>query len=175
MLEPMLVQLAHDFMMLAHDGQKRKYSGEPYHYHPEEVRNILLAAGINDPISQAAALLHDVMEDCGVTSEDLLRHFGPGVELYVRGLTDVSKPEDGNRKARKAKDLQHTSEQCVQVRNIKLADLISNSKNIKYWAQYDKEAAAFWKLYRTEKLAILEVCKDCHPRLLEMAYELVRE
>lgn len=170
-----MIQMALDFATKAHEGQVRKYSGTPYINHPIEVSEILKSVGIDNQLILAAALLHDVVEDCGIPIEVISRDFGVIVASYVDGLTDVSKPEDGNRKTRKAKDLAHTARQSIKIRNIKLADLISNSRSIKFWAESNKEAKAFWKLYKQEKIAILGVCEDCDPELLKMAWELVKE
>ena len=78
-------------------------------------------------------------------------NFGPEVAVLVSWLTDVSKPEDGNRAHRKAMDRAHTAEAPAEAQTIKLADLISNSKSI---MQYDP---AFAKTYLEEKRLMLEV------------------
>lgn len=54
-----------------HDGQERK-DGGPYISHPARVANSLKARKINDDIILATALLHDVLEDCNVTEEELI-------------------------------------------------------------------------------------------------------
>jgi (p)ppGpp synthase/HD superfamily hydrolase len=55
----------------------------------------------------AAAWLHDVVEDTPVTLEDLHSEFGEGIAELVEALTDISRPEDGNRRKRKAIDREH--------------------------------------------------------------------
>ena len=69
------------FMMAkkAHEGQVR-LSGEPYFAHPYEVANILMDLGL-DLITVASGLLHDVMEDTSISSEELGREFGS--EVYT--------------------------------------------------------------------------------------------
>ena len=58
----------------AHRGQTRK-SGEPFVYHPLATADILAELGL-DPTTIAAALLHDVLEDTGVTKKELKEKFG---------------------------------------------------------------------------------------------------
>ena len=169
-----LVQMAKEFAVFTHGEQKRKYSGTPYWEHPEEVVSILVEHNIVDENILAAAWLHDVLEDTAVTEGVLRERFGNVVTDMVLGLTDVSKPSDGNRKVRKEKDRLHTSVQPVEVKNIKVADLISNSRSIFHWAESDPEARSFAKLYRQEKLALLDVLQECNPQLLALAKSYVQ-
>ena len=86
-----LVEKALQFATAAHEGQVRKYTGEPYINHPVEVMRIVKTVS-DDPAMHAAALLHDVVEDTDVTIEDIVREFGDDVAQLVDDLTDVSKP-----------------------------------------------------------------------------------
>ena len=61
-----LVKKALEFASNAHNGQTRKYTGEPYIVHPIEVMELVREV-IDDPEVLAAALLHDVVEDCPVS------------------------------------------------------------------------------------------------------------
>jgi (p)ppGpp synthase/HD superfamily hydrolase len=168
-----LVDKARIFAFKAHAEQKRKYSGVPYISHPAEVVRLLeKIPGVTDEIL-AAAWLHDVVEDCNVSLETIESEFGSAVASYVAGLSDVSKPEDGNRKARKLKDLQHTAIQCVEVKSIKLADLISNSLSI--LLEDHPDAKAFAKLYIKEKIALMEVLKEGDAGLYALARNLVED
>ena len=96
------------FATAAHEavGQKRKYTGEPYIVHPAEVAMITIRLK-GTPEMVAAAWLHDVVEDTQVSIDVVKMLFGDHVADLVGWLTDVSKPEDGNRAARKAIDRQH--------------------------------------------------------------------
>lgn len=150
------VEKAMEFGRKAHGSQVRKYSNAPYFdNHCIEVMELVKTVPHTEDML-VAALLHDTVEDTEVTLADIEREFGGRVADIVAGLTDVSTPEDGNRKARKAKDLEHSVMQPANVQTIKLADLISNSRSILGAAEWNKEAKAFSKLYLQEKKALLE-------------------
>lgn len=73
----------------AHAPQKRA-SGEPYIIHPIAVATIIAQMHL-DKESIAAALMHDTVEDTGITQEDIRREFGPIVEDLVNGVTKLDK------------------------------------------------------------------------------------
>lgn len=134
--------------------QRRKYTGEAYIVHPIAVAEIVRSVP-HTPEMIAAALLHDVVEDVPwVRVVDVAAEFGSRVAGLVGWLTDISMPEDGNRAARKALDREHIAKAPPAAKTIKLADLIDNTSTIK---ERDPD---FWKVYRLEKLALLEVLKD---------------
>src|SRR5688572_25955060 len=83
----------------AHDAkmQVRKYTGEPYTVHLANVAGILSEV-TSDPEIIAAGLLHDTLEDTDLSEETILAEFGPRVLRLVKEVTDVSRPEDGNRR-----------------------------------------------------------------------------
>lgn len=141
------------FATKAHEGQVRKYTGEPYINHPMAVAAIV-ATVEHTPEMIAAAYLHDVVEDCGVTLAEIKERFGGKVATLVAYLSDISTPYHGNREARKALDRQHIALAPSDAKTIKLADLIDNTKTI---AALDPN---FWKVYRGEKQRLLEVLTD---------------
>jgi len=106
-----LIGRARQFASDAHRnvGQLRKYSGQPYEEHLRSVAEMVSAVA-DDPEMIAAAWLHDVVEDTPTTIEDIERAFGPGLRELVDALTDVSRPHEGNRAARKALDRKHLAE-----------------------------------------------------------------
>lgn len=110
-------------------GHKRKGTGRPYIEHPRAVASMIKAAG-GTPEQIAAALLHDTVEDTDTTIEEIRAEFGDVVAKYVDDLTDVSKPEDGNRKTRKAMDREHTRQADPKSKDIKLCDLLHNGYDI---------------------------------------------
>jgi (p)ppGpp synthase/HD superfamily hydrolase len=164
-----LVHKAQVFAIAAHSAVKqvRKYTGEPYFVHPAEVARIVAEVPGSTAEMVAAAWLHDTVEDTGVTSNDIHMNFGPEVAVLVGWLTDVSKPEDGNRAHRKAMDRMHTAAAPAEAQTIKLADLISNSRSI---MQYDPE---FAKTYLAEKRLMLDVMTKGDPGLHAMAASYV--
>ena len=167
-----IVQKADEFAERAHADvhQVRKYTGEPYINHPREVAAILkkYASGSISPEQEAAALLHDTVEDTKVTQQDIEREFGHEVASLVSWLTDVSKPEDGNRKVRKNLDLQHTAAAPAAAQTIKLADLISNSISI---VQHDP---GFGRTYLKEKAALMQVLTKGDPGLYAEAERVLK-
>lgn len=163
-----LTKRAYTFALAAHTavGQKRKYTGEDYIHHPTDVADIVWLRGHSGEMI-AAAYLHDVVEDTQIPLSLIETEFGMCVATLVEGLTDVSKPEDGNRAVRKEIDRQHTARQSPACKTIKLADLISNSESI---LQHDKE---FAKVYLKEKQLLLEVLKEGDAYLWKEANEIV--
>ena len=145
-------------------GQRRKHTGEPYIVHPLAVANLVRSVPHTEAML-AAALLHDVVEDTPITLEEIDAHFGPEVTELVDWLTDVSRPQDGNRATRKHLDLLHTAKATPAAKTIKLADLIDNTKTI---AVHDP---GFWDRYRKEKRALLQVLREGDPILWRMAAE----
>ncbi len=83
------IRAAYDFAALCHDGQKR-LSGDPYIVHPLAAATILADLYL-DPDTIKAALLHDVLEDCGVDVEELDDRFGPDVARLVDGVTKLER------------------------------------------------------------------------------------
>ena len=150
----------------AHEGQFRKYSKMPYIVHPIEVATIVQSVDHTDEMI-AAALLHDVVEDTDFTLDDIAEKTSQKVADLVEGLTDVSKPEDGNRKVRKAMDKDHLAKQSAEVQTIKLADVISNTQDIK------ANDPSFAKVYIEEMKALLEVLTKGDKTLYAKAKEIV--
>ena len=156
------------FAEKAHRGQVRKYTSEPYINHPISVA-CLVQTVTSDSDTLAAALLHDVVEDTTYTLDDIYSKFGADIECLVRDLTDISKPSDGNREARKKIDRKHTSEASPDAKTIKLADIIDNMKSI---AEHDPE---FAKVYMKEKKALLKVLTEGDPILYKKAFDIIKE
>ena len=165
-----MVERARVFATAAHAavGQVRKYTFEPYIVHPTEVASIVATVPHTD-VMVAAAYLHDTVEDTGVTSVDITREFGHEVASLVSWLTDVSRPEDGNRAVRKARDREHTAMAPAAAQTIKCCDLWSNTKSI---VAHDP---AFARTYLEEKRALLAVMTKADPTVLKMVYQVLEE
>lgn len=159
---PPLSEKAEHFAMKMHKGQLRKYTETPYFDHVWNVARTIREMGYDDD-TVAAAFLHDVMEDCGVTRGELENQFTPRIAELVWWVTDQSKPEDGNRKVRKAIDRAHLAEAPDMAQNIKIADLIDNTSTI---VRYDPK---FAKVYLVEKALTLDVLTKASPYMLEWA------
>jgi (p)ppGpp synthase/HD superfamily hydrolase len=152
----MIIQKAKALATIAHRGQLRKYTNEPYIVHPAAVAKHLELVGCDDE-TIAAAWLHDVIEDCDVTAQQIAILVGVAVAALVLEVTDVSSKEDGNRKARKAIDLRHLSHTSPRGADIKLADLTDNTESIL------KHDPHFAKVYLAEKAEVLKVLKHGRP------------
>lgn len=159
---------ARDFANQAHEavGQKRKHTGEPYIVHPAEVADIVASVPHSIEMTEAA-FLHDVVEDTTVTLAEIHERFGPLVAEYVGWVTDVARPEDGNRAVRKAINRDHLASAPAAAQSIKVADIISNVSTIL------RQDPAFAKVYVPEKAAALEVLTRADPVLLSRARKLV--
>lgn len=149
-------------------GQVRKYTGQPYIVHPVEVMTIVQTVEHTDEML-CAALLHDVVEDTDIDIDYIERVFGSEVAELVDWLTDVSKPEDGNRKTRKALDREHSIAAPAQAQTIKMADLISNSRDI---MQNDKN---FARVYLREKRLLVDGMTRADPVLRAQAIEILEQ
>lgn len=160
-----LLKKADRFAAKAHAGQTRKYTGEPYINHPRAVMATLRKIGLPNPVL-AAALLHDVVEDCGVSLDTIRAEFGERVARLVSEVTDISKPEDGNREVRKAIDREHYARASNEGKSIKLADLIDNTNSI---VARDPH---FAKTYLVEKRRLLPLLRGGNPELWEAANAL---
>ena len=157
-----------EFAMLAHGEQRRKYTNEPYILHCLEVARMVELHGGTEAMV-IAAILHDVAEDTPVKIVEIGARFGYDVAVLVEELTDVSRPEDGNRAERKAADCRHTAQASADAQTIKAADLVSNSRSIV------ENAPAFARVYLVEKENLLKVMTKASPSLLQLAWDVLLE
>ncbi|KKL14739.1 hypothetical protein LCGC14_2512630, partial [marine sediment metagenome] len=81
------VQAAYEFAAKCHAGQLRQ-SGDPVITHPTHAAQTIASLQL-DADAIAAALLHDVQEDCGVTNSEIEKRFGPEVAKLVEGVTKL--------------------------------------------------------------------------------------
>ena len=87
-----LVSEAIAFAVKAHDGMRRKKSEAPYILHPMEAA-VIVGTMTNDQNLIAAAALHDVVEDAGITLEEIKEKFGQRVWELVRSETEDKREE----------------------------------------------------------------------------------
>ncbi len=126
-----LVRRAYRFADEAHLGQMRK-SGEPYITHPIAVA-VQCTEWKLDAQALAAALMHDAMEDCGVTKHELIERFGAPVAELVDGLTKLDKLEFNTREENQAESFRKmllAMARDVRVILIKLADRSHNMRTM---------------------------------------------
>ncbi len=128
-----MIRKAFKLCCISHEGVKRA-SGEAYYYHPLSVAEIV-ASEINiDDVSVAASLLHDTVEDTGVTLEDINALFGDTVSHIIDGVTKIS----GVFKSRNAKQAETfmklllSMAEDIRVVLIKFADRLHNMRTIKH-------------------------------------------
>ncbi len=125
------VKRAYFFAEQAHYGQVRR-SGEPYVTHPLAVAGILADMHM-DPQSLMAALLHDVIEDTGVTKNDLGAQFGEEVADLVDGVSKLTHIEFDSIELKQAENFQKMAlamAQDIRVILVKLADRLHNMRTL---------------------------------------------
>jgi len=125
------VRQAYRFADEAHLGQLRN-SGEPYITHPIAVA-LQCAHWKLDAQALMAALLHDAIEDCGVTKPELIERFGAPVADLVDGLTKLEKLEFNTREENQAESFRKmllAMARDVRVILIKLADRTHNMRTL---------------------------------------------
>jgi GTP diphosphokinase / guanosine-3',5'-bis(diphosphate) 3'-diphosphatase len=113
----------------AHRNQRRKdREASPYINHPIELANILAnEAGLTDIVLLQAAVLHDVVEDCDVSLEELRAKFGDEVSAVVAEVTDDKSLLKADRKQAQIDKAPHKT---LRAANLKLADKIANLRDI---------------------------------------------
>jgi (p)ppGpp synthase/HD superfamily hydrolase len=162
-LDSPLVRSALDFATKAHAGQTRKYTHAPYIVHPIAVAQMVWATGTYGSSVVSAALLHDTIEDCDVTYDDIEDNFGRGVARMVWELTDQANPA-WNRATRKAWEAGRLSVCGEATQTIKCADLHHNTMDI---VPYDK---GFAKVYLAEKRVVLAGLVRADEKLLKATW-----
>ena len=120
---------ASSFAAKKHTGHTRKGSTqEPYINHPLEVASLLAnVGGIEDFDVLIAALLHDTIEDVGVTKEEIAERWGAEVASIVAEVTDDKSLE---KQERKRLQIEHAPGLSKQAKLVKLADKISNITDV---------------------------------------------
>ena len=127
----------------AHEGQFRQ-SGEPYIVHPLSVAMLAAEVGLDED-GIAAALLHDAVEDTGVTIEFLESEFGQSVAAIVDGLTKLDRMRFDSKEAQQAATVR---KMIVAMANdwrvlvIKLADRLHNMRTIAVMPEWKQRRTA---------------------------------
>ncbi len=138
-----LVRRAYNFAYEAHKDQQR-LSGEPYIIHPLEIAIILSNLKL-DTTTISAALLHDIVEDTGITLDDIRRLFGDDIALLVDGVTKISSIKKKSKSIEQAHNLRKmllATIKDVRVILIKLADKLHNMRTIMFLPEYKQQRIA---------------------------------
>jgi (p)ppGpp synthase/HD superfamily hydrolase len=139
------------FASLKHSGKVRKFSGLPYISHPVQVLQTVREV-TSDKEILAAAVLHDVIEDCDVTYTDLAQEFGERVASLVYEVTDAADDSDGDRATKAFLNRAAMSNASAEAQTIKLADIISNLS----WFDIALKCDPSWaRVYLVEKIDMI--------------------
>lgn len=162
-----LIIRAAQFAERCHRGQVRKYNGRPYITHPCRVAGRAATHPLASPVFVAAAYLHDVIEDCGVTWETLCDEFGNTVAELVLELTNKKysspQPPRSERK-RIGRELLANASRRAQV--LKMMDRIDNL------TEMGDNDPKFMELYKQESVLLANVLRDADEALYVELMEL---
>ncbi|MGD0183976.1 MAG: HD domain-containing protein [Roseiarcus sp.] len=155
---------AYHFAALKHVNQRRKgEAAEPYVNHLTEVAELAARATEGNLEVVIAAVLHDAVEDVGVTAEELRSEFGAAVAALVMEVTDdKSLPKE----TRKRLQVEHAGHASWGARVIKLADKTSNLRALAAsppagWSRERREEYVAWAS------RVVDRCRDANPWLAE--------
>ena len=136
------------FAVKAHDGMRRKKSESPYILHPMEAA-VIVGTMTNDQNLIAAAALHDVVEDAGITIEEIEERFGKRVRELVESETENKRahlPPEATWRIRKEEslaELENTSD--IGVIMIWLGDKLANMRAI--YRDFKVEGVQIWQRF----------------------------
>ncbi len=144
------LQRAFRYAAEKHEGQTRKQSAVPYLSHLMAVASLVLEAGGDEDMA-IAALLHDVVEDCGGMPRlrEIRKQFGPRVAKIVEGCTDSfgePKPEWVERKKDYLREVKHAD---AETRLVSASDKLHNVRTI--LADYRLHGEDIWKRFSGRK------------------------
>jgi (p)ppGpp synthase/HD superfamily hydrolase len=133
-----------------HAGQTRKQTAVPYLSHLMAVASLVLEAGGDEDMA-IAALLHDVVEDCGGTPRlrEIRRQFGPRVAKIVEGCTDSFGEPKAEWVERKKDYLREVKHADVETRLVSASDKLHNVRTI--LADYRQDGEAIWPRFSGKK------------------------
>ena len=143
-----LVSEAIAFAVKAHDGMRRKKSQAPYILHPVEAA-VIVGTMSDDQNLIAAAVLHDVVEDAGVSIEEIEERFGKRVRELVQSETEdkrVDLPPAATWRIRKEESLavlKNTED--VDVLMVWLGDKLANMRAI--YRSFKEEGVQMWQRF----------------------------
>ena len=149
-----LVSEAIAFAVNAHDGMRRKKSDAPYILHPMEAA-VIVGTMTNDQHLIAAAALHDVVEDAGVTIEEVEEKFGKRVRELVESETEDKRadlPPTDTWRIRKEESLEVLKNaDDVAVLIVWLGDKLANMRSI--YRDFKVEGVAMWQRFNQKNVS----------------------
>jgi (p)ppGpp synthase/HD superfamily hydrolase len=173
------LQRAFHYAAEKHAGQTRKQTAVPYLSHLMAVASLVLEAGGDEDMA-IAALLHDVVEDCGGMPllREIRKQFGMRVAKIVEGCTDayvVPKPEWMERKKGYLGEVKHAD---AETRLVSAADKLHNVRTI--LADYRQDGESIWKRFSGKKegtlwyyRALSDEYQRRHPNRITREFEIV--
>jgi GTP diphosphokinase / guanosine-3',5'-bis(diphosphate) 3'-diphosphatase len=163
--------VALDFAADRHRDQRRKdMRGSPYVNHLISVARLLAdEGGVADPVVLVAAVLHDTVEDVGVSPEEIEQEFGSEVRDIVAEVTDDKSLE---KSVRKRLQVEHAPGMSVGAKLVKLADKIANLRDVlehppAAWAHRRKREYMEWSA------AVVDGCRGVNSSLERRFDELL--
>lgn len=169
------IKILQDFVSMKHEGQVRKYTGEPYFNH---VYNVSQIAKKYAELGEEIGLCHDLFEDTDCGDGELAMflihnwYYSFEAEFIVRSvfsLTDQYTHEaypHVNREGRKMLEIERLSTISPIAQTVKYADIIDNCSTI---FEHDPN---FAKVYMKEKQDLLNVMREGNVDLWDIAYNL---
>jgi GTP pyrophosphokinase len=127
------IRAAFEYAQAAHANQRRK-DGSPYVTHPLAAAEIVAEMGLDEEAIMAA-LLHDCIEDTGVTHEDIAKRFGTNVAEIVEGVTKLSRVTYTSKEEEQMENLRKmlmAMAKDIRVIIIKMADRLHNMRTMEY-------------------------------------------
>ncbi|MBX4215820.1 HD domain-containing protein, partial [Candidatus Parcubacteria bacterium] len=148
-----LIAKAYAFGERAHAAQKR-FSGEPYFVHVAAVGKSLAEMKM-DPATIAAGLLHDTLEDAGLTEEELEREFGQEIAFLVKGVTKLGKLKYRGleRHVESLRKFFIAMAQDIRVLIIKLCDRLHNVRTLEHLPKEKRQRIALESIEIHARLA----------------------
>ncbi|KKT76465.1 MAG: GTP pyrophosphokinase [Parcubacteria group bacterium GW2011_GWF2_44_7] len=139
-----LIQDAYDFAAQAHQGQKR-VSGEDYIFHLLATAETLANLHV-DSKTIAAALLHDVLDDCSISKKELEKKFGKEIAFLVEGVTKIDKLHyhGVQRAVENLRKMFLAIAQDIRVILIKLADRLHNMRTLSVMPPEKQQRIGHW-------------------------------
>ena len=149
-----LVSEAIVFAAKAHDGMRRKKSEAPYILHPMEAA-VIVGTMTDDQHLIAAAALHDVVEDTGVTIEEIEEKFGKRVRELVQAETEDKReelPPSATWRIRKEDSLKELKNaEDIAVLMVWLGDKLANMRAI--YHTWKVEGDAMWEKFNQKNVS----------------------